>query len=164
MDDKSVHHPRSSLLVSSAGVSNVPHGDIVEDNETRSGVWIHPNEHEVSKQEEHEVYMTEIQLRRIVDRLSKQKTSAKTDGDETMVKDGKIISKFSKQSMELGDRVCADIKTKIWEVYDNNVGADAVFPLKNGAPKILTKFLVNPYSYELLDEYATRKVSRRSRL
>ena len=103
---------------------------------------------------EHEIYMIEIQLRRIVCRLTKEKSSSKTDGDETMVKDGKVISKFSKQSMKLGDNVCTEIKAKIWEVYDSNVGSNSVFPLKSGALKIPTKFLSNPYSYELPDEYA----------
>ena len=43
-----------------------------------------------------EVYMTEIQLRRIVDRTAKEQQS---DGDETMTKNGKVISKFSKEAM-----------------------------------------------------------------
>ena len=49
-----------------------------------------------------EVYMTEIQLRRIVDRTSKEQRS---DGDETMVKNGKTISKFAKEAMNIGDEV-----------------------------------------------------------
>ncbi len=36
-----------------------------------------------------EVYMTEIQLRRIVDRTAKEQQSQQSDGDETMTKNGK---------------------------------------------------------------------------
>jgi hypothetical protein len=142
------------LLVSLVKDSSESYDGKIHNVKSDDGVWKHPHDQNSSKTEEHEVYMTEIQLRRIVDRLSNEKSSSKTDGDETMVKDGVVISKFSKQSMELGNNVCNDIKSKIWNVYDGNVGADSVFPLKNGAPKILTKYLINPYSYELLDEYA----------
>jgi hypothetical protein len=39
--------------------------------------------------------MTEIQLKNIVERLKSDEKETKTDGDETMVKNGVIISKFS---------------------------------------------------------------------
>jgi hypothetical protein len=39
--------------------------------------------------------MTEIQLKNIVERLQKDEKDTKTDGDETMVKNGVTISKFS---------------------------------------------------------------------
>jgi hypothetical protein len=42
-----------------------------------------------------EVYMTEIQLRRIVDRTSKEQQAHQSDGDETMTKNGKTISQGS---------------------------------------------------------------------
>ncbi len=50
-----------------------------------------------------EVYMTEIQLRRIVDRTAKEQQSQQSDGDETMTKNGKSISKFSKEAMNIGE-------------------------------------------------------------
>jgi hypothetical protein len=52
-----------------------------------------------------EVYMTEIQLRRIVDRTAKEQQAHQSDGDETMTKDEKTISKFSKEAMNnnIGD-------------------------------------------------------------
>jgi len=46
-----------------------------------------------------EAYMTEIQLRRIVERTAKDEVGQLSDGDEIMVKDGERISKFSKQAM-----------------------------------------------------------------
>ncbi len=47
--------------------------------------------------------MTEIQLRRIVDRTAQEASEQQSDGDERMVKNGEDISKFSKEAMTLGD-------------------------------------------------------------
>jgi hypothetical protein len=55
-----------------------------------------------------EAYMTEIQLRRIVERTAKDEVGQLSDGDEIMVKDGEKISKFSKQAMGLGKDVYAE--------------------------------------------------------
>ena len=102
-----------------------------------------------------EIYMTEIQLRRIVDRNALEGIDQQSDGDERMVKDGHNISKFSKEAMTIGDDVytCTDkeseILHKVYALYDHYVGEDRVFPVKNGAPRILTKYKDTPYSYEL---------------
>ncbi len=72
-----------------------------------------------------------------------------------MIKDGKSISKFSKEAMGLGKEVYADegnvptILKKVYILYDRYVGPDSVFPVSNGAPRIMTKFKDRPYSYEL---------------
>jgi len=102
-----------------------------------------------------EVYMTEIQLRRIVDRTAKEQQAHQSDGDETMTKNGKTISKFSKEAMNIGEDALEHevVLRKVYLVYDKWVGNDSVFPLSNGAPKIMTKFKDKPYSYELLPEY-----------
>jgi hypothetical protein len=55
-----------------------------------------------------EAYMTEIQLRSIVERTAKDEVGQLSDGDEIMVKDGERISKFSKQAMGLGKDVYAE--------------------------------------------------------
>ena len=95
-----------------------------------------------------EMYMTEIQLRRIVDRNAQEGSEQQSDGDERMVKDGENISKFSKEAMTLGDDVYAHegkapiILRKVYALYDYYVGEDRVFPVKNGAPRILTKYNV----------------------
>ncbi len=96
--------------------------------------------------------MTEIQLKSIVDRMGAD-PDTKTDGDETTVKDGIRISKFSKEAMEIGEDVKESMKETILGIFNKNVGDDSVFPTKNGSPKILTKFRDHPYSYELLPEY-----------
>ncbi len=102
-----------------------------------------------------EVYMTEIQLRRIVDRTAKEQQSQQSDEDETMTKNGKTISKFSKEAMNIDEDALEHevVLRKVYLVYDKWVGNDSVFPLTNGASKIMTKFKNKPYSYELLPEY-----------
>jgi hypothetical protein len=62
---------------------------------------------------ENEVYMTEIQLKNIVERLQGEEKDTKTDGDETMVKDDITISKFSFEALGLGPDVKDSIKSKI---------------------------------------------------
>ena len=103
---------------------------------------------------EHESYMSEIQLRRIVDKMANETADQGTDGDEVMQKGGVSISKFSKEALEIGAAVDESILKKVRKVFDLNKGDDAVFRTKNGAPKIMTKFKDKPYSYELLPEYA----------
>jgi hypothetical protein len=97
--------------------------------------------------------MTEIQLKNIVERLQKDEKDTKTDDDETMVKNGVTVSKFSCDALGLGEDVDASMKQKIFNYVSKWVGDDSVFPTKNGSPKILTKFEQYPYSYELLPEY-----------
>ncbi len=104
--------------------------------------------------EEHEAFMTEIQLRGIVDKMAREASSQGTDGDEFMTKNGAVISKFSKDALEIGAAVGAVILEKVRKVFDLNWGDDAVFRARNGAPKIMTKFKDKPCSYELLPEYA----------
>jgi hypothetical protein len=96
--------------------------------------------------------MTEIQLKNIVDRLGKESVT-KTDGDEFTIKNGIKISKFSKEAMEIGPDVNIRLQQKVYDQFTSYVGEDSVFPTKNGSPKILTKFIDHPYSYELLPEY-----------
>ncbi len=62
---------------------------------------------------ENEVYMTEIQLKNIVERLQSEDKDTKTDGDETMTKEGITISKFSFEALGLEPDVKDSIKSKI---------------------------------------------------
>ncbi len=59
--------------------------------------------------------MTEIQLRRIVERNAMEGSEQQSDGDERMMKDGNNISKFSKEAMTLGGDVytCTDKESDI---------------------------------------------------
>ena len=98
----------------------------------------HLRSHDVSQLHLHEgnisegvSLMTEIQLRRIVDKMKFQEEGQATDGDEFTMKDGKSISKFSQEAMELGLKVPEWIRGKVNKVYQKNVGNDSAFPLKN---------------------------------
>ena len=90
------------------------------------------------------VLMTEIQLRSIVDRISKVDLNQKTDGDESIEVAGVAVSKYSQKAMELGEHVTGKVKAMIKKVFRDHAGEDSVFPTKNGAPKILTKFANKP--------------------
>ncbi len=76
---------------------------------------------------EHESYMSEIQLRRIVDKMASGSADQVTDGDEVMQKGGETISKFSKEALEIGAAVNETILGKVRKVFDLNKGDDAVF-------------------------------------
>ncbi len=95
---------------------------------------------------ENVVLMTEIQLKNIVERLKGNKKETNTDGDETMMKNGVTISKFSFEAWGLGPDVDDHIKSKIQSRFEQWTGDNSVFPTKNGSPKILTKFVDHPYS------------------
>ena len=78
------------------------HIDVVTGEETASELY-----GETSSCDEHTfpTLMTEIQLKNIVDRLQSEKKDTKTDGDETMVHNGVVISKFSCEALGLGEHV-----------------------------------------------------------
>ncbi len=90
--------------------------------------------------------MTEIQLRRILDRTGSDTGDQQSDGDERMTKDGEDISDTA-----------PTILKKIFLLYDKYVEEDKVFPTKNGAPHIMTKYKDVPYTYELQPKYAGGK-------
>ena len=81
------------------------------------------------------IFMIEIQLKNIVDRMGAN-PDTKTDGDETIIKDGMRISKFSKEAMEIGKSVKDSMKKKIFTVFIRHAGDDAVFLLKMGHRKL----------------------------
>jgi hypothetical protein len=67
---------------------------------------------------EHESYMSEIQLRRIVDKMANDSADQGTDGDELMQKAGESISKFSKEALEIGAAVDEATLEKVRKVFD----------------------------------------------
>ncbi len=83
---------------------------IIQENRTTSlqDCYISPFAYE-----EHEAHMSEIQLRRIVDKMATEASEQGTDGDDLMVKDGKTFSKFSKDALEIREDVGAFILGKV---------------------------------------------------
>ncbi len=59
--------------------------------------------------------------------------------------------------MEIGFDVGEELKRKVFDQFTSYAGEDSVFPTKNVSPKILTKFVNHPYTYELLPEYERRE-------
>ena len=80
--------------------------------------------------------MSEIQLRRIVDKMANGAADQGTDGDEVMQKGGETISKFSKEALEIGAAVSEAILAKVREVFDLNKGDDEVFRTKWGTQNL----------------------------
>jgi len=75
--------------------------------------------------------MSEIQQRKIVNKMTNETASQSMDGDEVMQKGGETISKFSKGAPEIGAAVNEVIIEKVREVFDLNKGDDAVYRTKN---------------------------------
>ena len=96
-------------------------------------------------------YMTEIQLQAILD--AQGDPTQDLDLDMMTTKDGKRISKFSLEAMTIGEEVTESLTKLFHEFNSDYVGMDSVFPLKSGAPKILTAFRERPFRFELRDEY-----------
>jgi hypothetical protein len=97
--------------------------------------------------------MSEIQLQQLL-----QCTSSNGEDEEAMdmtVKDGIKMSKFDIRAIKIGSKVTVVMKTDSLNFNKKYVGKDSVFPVKNGAPRILEQFKDNPYSLELRDEYTT---------
>ena len=61
------------------------------------------------------VLMTEIQLRQILDRLDSKKSVESVDGQETMAKNGRIISKFCAEAMNIPEVVPATMRKGIFK-------------------------------------------------
>ena len=53
---------------------------------------------------EHESYMSEIQLRRIVDKMASGSSDQGTDGDEVMQKGGRLLASFPRKHWRLERR------------------------------------------------------------
>jgi hypothetical protein len=97
--------------------------------------------------------MSEIQLQGLLDR-----TKADQQDEEAMdmtVIDGISMSKYDIRALRVGRKVTPETRNELTEFNKNFVGENSVFPVKNGAPRILEQFKENPYTLELLDQYTT---------
>ncbi len=69
---------------------------------------------------------------------------------------GTRMSKYDIRALKVGQKkVTAQMRNDLAEFNKNFVGENSVFPIKNGAPRILTQFKENPYALELQDQYTT---------
>ena len=56
------------------------------------------------------------------------------------------ISKYSINAIKVGEKVSTQMREEFEQFNSEHVGADSVFPTKNGAPKILEQFKDKPYT------------------
>ncbi len=62
---------------------------------------------------------------------------------------GMRMSKYDIQALKVGQKVTAQMRNDLAEFNKNFVGENSMFPVKNGAPRILTQFKEDPYVLEL---------------
>ena len=74
--------------------------------------------------------------------------------DMTVI-NGIRMSKYDIRALKVGQKVPTQMRNDLAEFNKNFVGENRVFPIKNGAPRILTQFKENPYVLELQDQYTT---------
>jgi hypothetical protein len=68
---------------------------------------------------------------------------------------GERISKYDIKALKVGSKVSKSMREELNKFNSSYIGAESVFPVKNGAPRILTQFKDNPYALELQDQYTT---------
>ncbi len=103
--------------------------------------------------------MSEIALQGQLDR-----TKADEQDEEAMdmtVINGMRMSKYDIRALKVGQKVPAQMRNDLVEFNKNFVRESSVFPIKNGAPRILTQFKENPYVLELQDQYTTGNKSKK---
>jgi hypothetical protein len=95
--------------------------------------------------------MSEIQLQNLLDR-TKGSEEDESNMDMTLI-DGVRMSKFDIRAVKIGKNVPEGMKQALNKFNQKYVGAHSVFPVKNGAPRILEQFKDKPYTLELHDQY-----------
>jgi hypothetical protein len=97
--------------------------------------------------------MSEIALQGLLDR-----TKTVEQDEEAMdmtVISGVRMSKYDIRALKVGLIGTPEMRNDLTEFNKDFVGEHSVFPIKNGAPRILEQFKDNSYTLELLDQYTT---------
>jgi hypothetical protein len=98
-------------------------------------------------------FMSEIQLQSLLDRT--EPIDGEEEGMDMTEVNGERISKYDIKALKVGSKVSKSMREELNKFNSNYIGAESVFPVKNGAPRILTQFKDNPYTLELQDQYTT---------
>jgi hypothetical protein len=98
-------------------------------------------------------FMSEIQLQSLLDRT--EPIDGEVQGMDMTEVNGERISKYDIKALKVGSKVSKSMREESNKFNSNYIGADSVFLVKNGAPRILTQFKDNPYTLELQDQYTT---------
>jgi hypothetical protein len=97
--------------------------------------------------------MSEIALQGLLDRTKADEQDE--DAMDMTVINGIRMSKYDIRALKVGQKVTPELLDALTKFNQNFIGADSVFPVKNGAPRILEQFREVPYTLELLDQYTT---------
>jgi hypothetical protein len=97
--------------------------------------------------------MSEIALQGLLDRTKADEQDE--DAMDMTVINGIRMSKYDIRALKVGQKVTPELQDALTKFNQNFIGTDSVFPVKNGAPRILEQFREVPYTLELLDQYTT---------
>jgi hypothetical protein len=95
--------------------------------------------------------MSELQLQSLLDRT--KPIDSEDEGMDMTSVNGERISKYDIRAMKVGSKVPSEMRVNLNKFNSGYIGAESVFPVKNGAPRILEQFKDNPYTLELQDQY-----------
>ncbi len=93
--------------------------------------------------------MSEIALQGLLDRIKADEQDE--DAMDITVINGIRMSEYDIRALKVGQKVTPELHDALTKFNQNFIGADSVFPVKNGAPRILEQFREIPYTLELLD-------------
>jgi hypothetical protein len=82
--------------------------------------------------------MSEIALQGLLDRTKADEQDE--DAMDMTVINGIRMSKYDKRALKVGQRVTPELHDALTKFNQNFIGANSVFPVKNGAPRILEQF------------------------
>jgi hypothetical protein len=97
--------------------------------------------------------MSELQLQSLLERT--KPIDGEEEGMDMTEVNGIRVSKYDIRAMKVGANIPTSMKTELNKFNSDYIGAESVFPIKNGAPQILEQFKDNPYTLELQDQYTT---------
>jgi hypothetical protein len=97
--------------------------------------------------------MSEIALQGLLDRTKADEQDE--DAMDMTVINSIRMSKYDIRALKVGQKVTPELHDALTKFNQNFIGANSVFPVKNGAPRILEQFREIPYTLQLLDQYTT---------
>ena len=75
--------------------------------------------------------MSELQLQSLLDRT--KPLDGEDEGMDITTVNGERFSKYDIRAMKVGSKVPSSMRTDLKEFNSNYIGAESVFPVKNGA-------------------------------
>ncbi len=97
--------------------------------------------------------MSKIALQGLLDRTKADEQDE--DAMDMTVINGIRMSKYDIRALKVDQKVTPEFHEALTKFNQNFIGADSVFPVNNGTPRILEQFREVPYTLELLDQYTT---------